>query len=572
MKTKITKLLLLIALLPANTSLSSPKIPLNTNPAPDIIVKQQIRFNPNNIDAWIWNSGIFDQDVRTSNTPGFQWPIGTGKFAIFTAGLSTGAMVNGGLRLASASYSGEYAPGYVLNSSGPPVAMTDSTFRFYKVKRGDNMNNNYDWLMWGRMVPYGAPYIDVNQNGSYEPAVDTPGIRGAVQTIFLCLTDGFPENHTNNEGFSGGTPPMFAELHMTAWGYDNPGYQDMIFKRFILINKNDTAWNGTYTAITADPDLGDVYDDYVGCDTTLSLGFCYNSDNIDGTGSGVTYGANPPAVGFKWLCNNGINIPMNSFTYFTNPSTIGPVCENDPSAPEQAYNYLKGIKRDGTPWVIPPGGNQQYITKFCYSGDPAIGTGWTEGSSGYPHGSIENCGGPGVLTGTYVSVNAPGDRRMVMSLGSDNYNVASGDTIKITLAELIARGTNNLNSITLLKQLSNRAQALCNAGFIIGVNNISTSVPGSFTLYQNYPNPFNPATKIKFEIPLSRGVSEGRGVLVRLIIYDVIGKEIATLVSEKLKAGTYEAEWDASNYPSGVYFYKLVTDNYTETKKMVLLK
>ena len=71
-------------------------------------------------------------------------------------------------------------------------------------------------------------------------------------------------------------------------------------------------------------------------------------------------------------------------------------------------------------------------------------------------------------------------------------------------------------------------------------------------------------------------MSEGRGVLVRLIVYDILGREIAVLVNEStaggLNAGTYEADWDASNYPSGIYFYKLVTDNYTETKKMVLLK
>jgi hypothetical protein len=110
----------------------------------------------------------------------------------------------------------------------------------------------------------------------------------------------------------------------------------------------------------------------------------------------------------------------------------------------------------------------------------------------------------------------------------------------------------------------------------IGIQNISTEIPSRFSLSQNYPNPFNPETKIKFDIPLSRGVSEGRGVLVRLVIYDILGKEIATLVNEQLKPGTYEVEWSAtcggSNYPSGVYFYKLIANEFTETKKMVLIK
>ena len=59
---------------------------------------------------------------------------------------------------------------------------------------------------------------------------------------------------------------------------------------------------------------------------------------------------------------------------------------------------------------------------------------------------------------------------------------------------------------------------------------------------------------------------------MKLAVYDVLGKEVEILVNEKLKAGTYETEWDASNYPSGVYFYKLIKDGYTETKKMVLIK
>ena len=108
---------------------------------------------------------------------------------------------------------------------------------------------------------------------------------------------------------------------------------------------------------------------------------------------------------------------------------------------------------------------------------------------------------------------------------------------------------------------------------LVGVNQISSVIPEAISLTQNYPNPFNPSTKIKFTIPLSRGVSEGRGVLARLVIYDILGREIATLVNEQLQPGTYEVEWDGSNYPSGVYFYQLSINNeQLATKKMVLVK
>jgi len=94
----------------------------------------------------------------------------------------------------------------------------------------------------------------------------------------------------------------------------------------------------------------------------------------------------------------------------------------------------------------------------------------------------------------------------------------------------------------------------------------------NYKLYQNYPNPFNPSTKIKFDIPQSPLYERGEGGFVNLKIYDLLGREVATLVNQQLKPGTYEVEWDGTNYPSGVYFYKLSTDSFNESKRMVLLK
>jgi len=99
---------------------------------------------------------------------------------------------------------------------------------------------------------------------------------------------------------------------------------------------------------------------------------------------------------------------------------------------------------------------------------------------------------------------------------------------------------------------------------LIGIQNISTEVPASFYLYQNYPNPFNPSTKIRFLIP---NLSD-----VKLTVYDAIGIQSAILVDQELKPGSYEVQWDASNYTSGVYYYKLTGNDYTNTKKLVLIK
>lgn len=103
----------------------------------------------------------------------------------------------------------------------------------------------------------------------------------------------------------------------------------------------------------------------------------------------------------------------------------------------------------------------------------------------------------------------------------------------------------------------------------IGIENISSELPDKHSLSQNYPNPFNPQTKIKFDVPAN---VKGQTSNVKLIIYDMLGREVTTLVNDELKPGTYEADWEGSNYSSGVYFYKLVAADFVETKKMVLMR
>jgi len=99
---------------------------------------------------------------------------------------------------------------------------------------------------------------------------------------------------------------------------------------------------------------------------------------------------------------------------------------------------------------------------------------------------------------------------------------------------------------------------------IIGIQNISTEIPALYSLSQNYPNPFNPVTKITYDIP--------KNGFVKLIVFDVLGREVQTLVNESLKPGAYKASFNASQYPSGVYFYRLTTDGFSETRKMLLVR
>jgi hypothetical protein len=98
----------------------------------------------------------------------------------------------------------------------------------------------------------------------------------------------------------------------------------------------------------------------------------------------------------------------------------------------------------------------------------------------------------------------------------------------------------------------------------INILNNYNEAPNTYRLYQNFPNPFNPLTNIRFDIR--------KKAFVKLTIYDILGREVAVLVNQGLKLGTYEVEFDGTNFASGVYFYKLVSGEYSETKKMVLVK
>ena len=96
---------------------------------------------------------------------------------------------------------------------------------------------------------------------------------------------------------------------------------------------------------------------------------------------------------------------------------------------------------------------------------------------------------------------------------------------------------------------------------------MKSNINGVLTEYklgQNYPNPFNPSTKINFSLP--------ERLFISLKIFNSLGEEIETLLNEEFEKGSYEYEWNAANLPSGIYFYKLQTDSFTETKKMIFLK
>ncbi len=131
----------------------------------------------------------------------------------------------------------------------------------------------------------------------------------------------------------------------------------------------------------------------------------------------------------------------------------------------------------------------------------------------------------------------------------------------------------SFTSVSILLDANQKIYMVGNTGYnfltvkydqLIGIHPINSDSPVSFKLYSNYPNPFNPVTKIQFGIPFKSNVN--------ISIFDILGRQIEILLDKELSAGKYSIDFDGSKYSSGIYFYRLVSEDYIETKKMILIK
>ena len=394
-----------------------------------------------------------------------------------------------------------------------------------------------DWNEWP--ASDGAPYTDVNGNGVYNPSVDIPGVPGADQTLWHVSND-LDATRASNVG---GVPPIGLEVQRTIWGYNRSGVLgNTIFTKYRIVNKSGTRLDSMYFGQWADPDLGGAVSGIVydtpGCDSTLNLGYNYSGKEVYGG-----WGSPPPAFGYvlvqgplvpssssdSAITSSGFrkgyrNLPMTSFIFT--------VCGNSTyvdarhGSSTDWYNVLRGLgTKTGTPFIDPSTGS---VTKYLASGDPVTGKGW---------------------------IGASGDCTATLSSGP--FTLAAGDTQEVVVAATIAMGADRIGSVTALRS-DYRGTSQILAGSPQPV------APASFSLSQNYPNPFNPTTNFEFRIANREPVS--------LKVFDVLGRDVATLVNEVRSAGVYTVHWDASSLPSGVYFYRLQAGGFIQTKKMLLLK
>jgi len=283
-------------------------------------------------------------------------------------------------------------------------------------------------------------------------------------------------------------------------------------------------------------------------------------DNNTGFSCSGTYVAKTTNGGINWVSTN-LNTGVLSSIYFTN-NTTGYVV---------GYSNAHKTTNGGGNWsLIPVKGNCVYFLNadtgyVCGINDEIRkttngGLSWvTQKSATSSGGSLRSIHFINSLTGI-----AAGSSIVRTTNGGVNWYYQKKPT-NYYLRSVFMTDTNEAyiagDNATIIKST--------NGGITLGVNNISYIIPKTFLLHQNYPNPFNPQTKIKFEIP---AVVKSQRSNVKLIIYDLLGREVAILVNEDLRHGTYEADWDASSFSSGVYFYRIISGEFVETKKMVLMK
>ena len=427
-------------------------------------------FNGNNISTVFHGDGL--SDIHRSGSAGFEYPKGTRNFAVYATGFMWGAYIEGDpqVKVSGTKFISLLQPGKILEN-GTADDPKLPKYRIYRVRNdvfpggpivdlssemrdeGDtyvNIRAKYetDWNEWP--VDDGAPFVDKNNNGIYEPEYDIPGVENAKQTIWYVVNDLtlvlFDISPTHRV--------LGIEIQVIIWGYDNqPVFSNMLFRKHKLINKSQNEFKDMYVSIWSDADIGWSGNDVGGTDTINSMVYTYNLDEHDYDYENMT----PPAVGFQLLqgplvvgkagedrnknnINDAsdyaiydskivgpgfINLPMTA-SYFPLEHVPG-VRITDADGANKRYLFFQGINaHTEEPYIDPITGNE---TVYPYSGDPVNQTGWIDSD--------------------------PYDERVAFASGP--FNMAPGDTQEVVTGHLAAMGSNHLESVNLLKYYAGKA-------------------------------------------------------------------------------------------------------------------
>ena len=471
------------------------------------------RIDINQISMVVKNTGSFAFDTQTGSA-GLEFPKGSGRTAVFAGGLWVGALVGGEPRVSVAEYSDDYRPGMAVG--GVAEAPGAPALKVYKLDRVYPDATSRDAALADYTlgaVPRGAPPVTVLGDGTLSIAGDQ-----MLWSVFNDLGKGSAHNG------AGSALPLGLEVQQTTWAYNRPGVLgNTLFMRYRLINRSASTLSQTRVSLWSDPDLGGFVDDLVGCDTTRSLGFCYNATNTD-----QQYGAAPPAVGFDLLqgpSGAGVGLTMRSFNRYVNGT--------DPQDSIATYNLMQGLNSDGSPQVDPI---STLGTPYAVPGDPVLNQGWLDSS--------------------------PSDRRMMLT--SRPFTLAPGATNELVCAIIVAQGSDRLDSVTLLKAQDQVVQTAFDAN-TIGLLDAPNSAAASLTLAAPWPNPARGAFTVTYSLPATGSAT--------LELIDVAGRLVLARALDARRAGSHTVTLDAprERLAAGVYFVRLAHARGQLTRRVVLM-
>ena len=404
-----------------------------------------------------------------------------------------------------------------------------------------------NWPAHGRTQfgesPNLAPYKNVAGSSSYEPALgDYPDIQGDQAVLFIIndAMDYHTETYYSN--------PLYFDILGMAYAFNSPdsALQNTLFLSYELLNNSTNDYHNFYFGLETDLELGYGYDDYVGCDTLLNIGYIYNGTEIDGDGGDGTYGANPPVQGMLFL-----NQKMNAFVDISYKSQSQNYC--NPQFTADYYNLLQAQWKDET--HITYGGNgynpgSTDYTNFMFSGDPVTKTGWTEFTPNGPE-SVPN---------------PPDDRHVLMSSGP--FTFPAGERLHFDIALPFARDyetTNYLTSLTLLKQRVKKIQEFYEEN-ILGIKEHNNIATGKLLVYPN------PTTGVLNLIQERIEMSDVRYEILdvryetldmRYEIFDIYGRnhQVSNLKSQ------ISNQINITHLPAGIYFLKIGNETVKVVKQ-----
>ncbi len=497
-------------------------------------------LNFNNISAIIGDEGTFFHNSSTSNAA-YEIPKGSGKKTIYSGSIWMGAEDENGIIHVTAggfvSQSSRFQSGPIAHQMyyTSPSYTTQYGKSIWKVSEQEIENHIQNYNQPGYTTPTSisnwpgngdvslgvasqlAPYIDVNNDGFYIPQDgDYPDIRGS-EAVYVIV---------NDESYSAGINPLGIEVHLMFYQYHNGTYfSNTTFLNVRTINRSSSDYYNYRQSLYFDFDIGNPFDDYIGCDSSNHVIFGYNGDDFDeiagGPGPTIGYGVDPPCQGVVPLSHE-----LYSFSYYTNGAAYP---YTDPTGDTAVWYYMNAQWADGSPYLDPNGNT----TNYNLNGNPYTNTGWTEENQGMP----EN------------------DRRGVMTIAEDEFPI--GATICADYAIIYDKSDDRLKNVQNVINIAATLRSLYEdgVGFPCHSSSFTALTENTPSDFKIYPNPSNGDIVISFDhIPSESTIS----------ITDLSGRIIySTAVDgQAMKVHLDEA--------SGIYLVSLHTKKGIHVKKLIL--